>query len=859
MDTFKKVALCFCVATVLVACGGGGGENPVVNEPKNTDSVPSGVSLENVIAYPADVQYVNLVESGITASKIISVNGLLDAKIKDGNISFATLGDTGSNIQGKIQFVDTNGKSYDLPITVASSRLLSAQPVTEKPEESEIESVVKDTLEIKGLIPGNFILGDGSAISFALVNAPKIDSIKSKIVIDGTDGTTSTEFDAKSYFKWDSTTSTYSVSGNDLNGLYEKLPYYPVTLTFSFLSLDREYARIYEMTIQRASAKLKGTLVNSAGAALTSLAGKTVDIVGFNTGVRKVAAVNADGSFTIDKLPTDTYEISVVDLDNPKTVIGTVFISKTDTNVNFNLDATLLLPTGITVESGTLLYGTHFHGNGVKPIPRDKSSVKKSYPIGLESTCSPSEGSFTVTAANAGAAQTCVINYMVPKGTKSVEVLTTVTTEEYPEYTQELSEFNDTWSYAVNGIPSNVIRASGEVNTTHYSKGTISTKKCYDVSSATKNADLKISGSLVTTNIGDSDLPTTVSAAFKNSCSDVKITKAVFGSPNSKGYQVVNAPKPIAGYYLSVPISSAAIAWGIPLQVEFSPKDAEITHVNVMATQGGKELPLGNFFDKAIISQEKIAIKDFIMPKTNLNVAEGVIQISVELKGKLKGTTFSTDAELIKFGSQDKYTPLFLAGDNSSLSTRRYGIRDAGGDSWARASTINWLLSKTYRFNDITGLHAPQNPTTGRSILNHTGHSDGKQIDMRYSDGAGGYSEDLGGAGLGAKISELANKAKAEVDKINAATTPEEKEAVAKTNLVKLQDWIIANRNMITSESNSGSVRKIHIGNSFIYKILVEGKFPSDSTSILGVEAWSLPLNVSVADDHLDHWHVSLK
>ena len=69
-------------------------------------------------------------------------------------------------------------------------------------------------------------------------------------------------------------------------------------------------------------------------------------------------------------------------------------------------------------------------------------------------------------------------------------------------------------------------------------------------------------------------------------------------------------------------------------------------------------------------------------------------------------------------------------------------IRDRG--SWATDSTIQWLTANAFRFDDISSLHIAQ-LSSGRSVLDHAGHNDGVQLDIRYADGLGGYSEALGG------------------------------------------------------------------------------------------------------------------
>jgi hypothetical protein len=197
----------------------------------------------------------------------------------------------------------------------------------------------------------------------------------------------------------------------------------------------------------------------------------------------------------------------------------------------------------------------------------------------------------------------------------------------------------------------------------------------------------------------------------------------------------------------------------------------------------------------------------------------------------------------ISFKSERTFVPLFLIGDQLPDS-RRYGARDQGGDSWGTYNTLQWLTGRSYRFDDISGLHVPQT-ASGRSALGHAGHSDGTQMDMRYADGSGGFSETLGGANNGTAIRNLLNEAQAE---LGSTVTP-------KLDLAKA--WISANRTMMATEASSA--RKIHAGLAWIKLALCDGKFP-DQTNIPGVGVWtSKPSIVSFVESHLHHWHLSRK
>lgn len=229
---------------------------------------------------------------------------------------------------------------------------------------------------------------------------------------------------------------------------------------------------------------------------------------------------------------------------------------------------------------------------------------------------------------------------------------------------------------------------------------------------------------------------------------------------------------------------------------------------------------------------------------------KGKVVVTVRIKGKVQGTEATSDPDeggQVELNGETAFTPLYLANNESGLGGRRYGSRDAGGDSWATRQTITWLHSRAYRFDDISGQHITQS-ANGRSILGHSGHSDGQQIDMRYADGQGGYSDALGGQGDGASIQQMFNGARHEV-----TTTAQQK-----PQLAALQAWITANRALLDAEAASNSTRVIYIGPSFIKRSLVDGAFPvSPSVQIPGVSAWTKPAKVQIDPAHLSHWHLS--
>ncbi len=58
---------------------------------------------------------------------------------------------------------------------------------------------------------------------------------------------------------------------------------------------------------------VSGKVVDDSGSTLTALAGKTVVLSGFNSGIRRSAAIQANGTFSIANVPTDSYSLSLAD------------------------------------------------------------------------------------------------------------------------------------------------------------------------------------------------------------------------------------------------------------------------------------------------------------------------------------------------------------------------------------------------------------------------------------------------------------------------------------------------------------------------------------------------------------------
>jgi len=387
-------------------------------------------------------------------------------------------------------------------------------------------------------------------------------------------------------------------------------------------------------------------------------------------------------------------------------------------------------------------------------------------------------------------------------------------------------------------------------------QGTITKTLCVDVSAATKDGPLTVGGTVSATNIGDSLLPTGTLVEMSTACAALSVTDAKFLSPNKDGHpelQPIKLQGNLAGPYLSVTLNGADATHTLPMEINYTPADAAITEVNIGVSADGaipafssdNLLDQANTVENGKISFTGISLPAFAASKTNSKVA-----VTVRIKAKVQDIAVTSDPKeggQVSFNGEVAYTPLFLANNEAGLGARRYGNRDAGGDSWSTQQTIDWLQARAYRFDDISAQHITQT-VTGRSILGHSGHSDGQQLDLRYADGLGGYSDALGGQHNGTAIQQMIAAARQEVVS-NTSQKPQ---------LAALQAWITANRTLLDTEAQAPTTRVIYIGPSFIKLALVDGRFSgSPSIAIPGISAWVKPARVQVDAAHLSHWHLS--
>ncbi|OEZ93257.1 hypothetical protein JAB8_03700 [Janthinobacterium sp. HH106] len=814
-----------------------------------TFSTSTGIALDPV--RPAQVVVLPLSGLGFPdgADSVKASGAVTDVLLQEGSLRFSTPGDTG--VDQHAQFSLSKGGKVTILDLLIQTELPTAVETYVEPNDDGSVPAAAPVLAITGLGPNNRLQPGG--LGLRLVGAPPLAlQDDSDGLLSGPDGMA---ISLKSYWTFDAASGTFSIGATAMQQLLAPLPNGSYDLNLNFVSQDGEFTASYALIVIKSGIVLQGQLRTPAGGNATGLAGKKMLLAGYNNRQRQVAVVDATGAFHFDGVLPDTYQLTLNDLVHPNVVSVSAVVFNSSSNVNVDIVYPYAASPALRAEAKTYTAGSVTQDGAAPPAREVPASHRAAGDVTPQDDADSK--TFTATAAAQNQTISSPIAFTVPKDTKNVGVKITVSTAEYPVYTTAQSQYNDTWSYSVTGLPGVNLAAAGAVNQSHFTQGTIVRTECVDVSKQTKDGALTLGGNVSATNIGDSALATVTTVELSLACKGLKVTLAKFLSPNKDAHPVLQPIKltgNLPGPYVSVSQGNATATHTLPLELHYTPAAATITEVNIGIASGGGDPA---FSTQNLLSQTNtktagtVKFPSLVLPAFAGAKLDKKAVVTVRLKGRIDNTDASSDpAEggQVAFKGDTAYIPLYLANDEAALAARRYGTRDPGGDSWATRLAIAWLAGKAYRFDDISGQHVTQT-ATGRSILGHSGHSDGQQIDLRYADGAGGYTDALGGQNDGAAIHQLINDAKAEVV-ANPAQKPK---------LAALLAWIAANRAMLALEAAQASTRVIYIGPSFIKRALVDGRFSAAPTdNIPGAGAWTKPAKVHIEAGHLSHWHISI-
>lgn len=806
-------------------------------------------------------------------------------KVATGNVLYFLAPEEQFGDSRSIVRIDGGGKSLFVAFDW-TSRLGPAivQQEGDGGEESSPSAQAAVKLRATGLTGADTINATTTSVSFTLEGGKALSAPLSSLALETATGTQT----VTDWFSFDPAAVRYTLKAerlSDFLGAVRLSERATLMLSLATPGYDEVYNLQHRLVY--GGATINVALLNASGGAATDLVGAAFTIRGLDTGYSAKAVVGADGTMAFTSLPRDSYEIREVVYEARTALAGFAVLTNGAATVALTISRAPVL-TGATIgspnsaqspEATTQLSQSYTSSSFIEPGAIEYADPKRLASVASvpPSVAQPNVYDVSVSSGARDQRRASPISYDIPQGSSQIFVKVDITTAEYPTYTTVNSRFNDLWSFTViPPVPFAKFENSGKVNTTHSTKGTISEQKCYDVSSQTKNASVKITGEVASINIGDSLLATTVRVTIDTKC-PLTITKFDGKEVANDGYPIIYPRKPenggggnVLAQYISMPRKVMLPEnFGIPSIINFSPTTAKITSVELIQRNSAADVSLGTTY----LAQSSTPISgkiDFahllLTPNSSLNPVSGRIQIMARVRGTVDGIESVSEPFPLTVAGVQSFFPLYRAADIMGISdVYRYPTphpEETGGDDWATYSMAQWIALSGLRFNDISAANLRQFKATPPasacggyavgygSVLCHSGHSDGQQVDVRYADGNGGYQSDSLSQDNAAGLNTLANAAKAEA--ANASLT-------SRPNLDRLVRWIKDNRSIIEQYDARGEVRRVFVGKKHVAELLISGMFPGTTTPVPTIIAWTKPSKVYPADAHLDHWHISTR
>lgn len=356
---------------------------------------------------------------------------------------------------------------------------------------------------------------------------------------------------------------------------------------------------------------------------------------------------------------------------------------------------------------------------------------EESHPIPRPATRQPSapgrngalvpggDGEDTVTVASGpeGAMMEEMLDIPLKKGTKTVTLKYEVCSDEYPEYVLPQSEFNDAWAVEVyaNLTGATLFSKSMNVNSQLWSAPTWRGDGCtgdvtttLNVEALTKKADTSLTMLVRSMNVSDELLPTYVMAGLSHVDIDIDFVSI---SDNRS--------------HISVPRSGLNNTNQVTMDIKATkPKDARFTKIKVTLLGEGGDLQV--LIDQAGVGGSVVDRgNDILRVTVTMSQRASAVNTDPPPTGALR-YKFRIDVKRKTDESYDEeefsgYTGLW----GMPQTVARYGVRDPGGDDWAKRETYRWLQNNAgliTRVDDISGEHGMN--------IGHQTHDRGVDIDM---------------------------------------------------------------------------------------------------------------------------------
>jgi hypothetical protein len=569
---------------------------------------------------------------------------------------------------------------------------------------------------------------------------------------------------------------------------------------------------------------------------------------------------NGAGVLVFDDLPNGTYEITGATsaAGDTFTASGALFVNR-DINVQVNLlgvddvaagvPAFELLTTPIQVASSI---------EDQRQLLEQQRSAQGA-PIGPAGN-----GTISVLAAAEDQIVSASAQATIPQGTAKAQLEYEVETDEFPDFVQEQSEFNDNWTVKVLA-PSGATLFSIARNVNQQlfieplwnETGTTGLiVRDIDVSALTATGEAVLTLSISATNIGDSAFATSVSARIAPS------TLRIANIERDTVDRIVNCgnhAKPQNNQDgFSIPFAGDVNVRQRELSAVLVGRadDANITNVRVEVLSVDTGAPLATLFDGApddgFVNHVTTGGDDKVVVRVT-NTSERPSQVAGSSPPASQEVRYRITVEAVAPGSSPQSATResadFLALWRMPDLFTRTGCRDEGQDDWCSRAASIWLEDNgalLSAINDISGEHARN---TG-----HATHGEGTDIDMRQ------YASGTFPTGSGGQIyAHLAGKVRDAMGGDAAATA-------------EVDAWVLAQRSGIEPLIALPTVAQVLIGiggtlpdhpmpDGWLKDLLRDGEFDhAGGTFSIPAGAWTdANINkVIPTGGHNDHHHVTL-
>lgn len=318
----------------------------------------------------------------------------------------------------------------------------------------------------------------------------------------------------------------------------------------------------------------------------------------------------------------------------------------------------------------------------------------------------------------------------VAQGTQQVVLRYQVTTLEYPYYVQQQSVFNDTWSLSVHVRQSGaqLFNMARNVNSqltqapiwlANGSTGYI--EQSFDVSALTTQGSAELLLAATATNVGDAQLPTIVDAELSDDPDRLvieEVTSDVLANTtgDSRSYAV-----PLQG-------GTNLLSRWFTLRIT-KPEGSQVTRVKAELQHGSGTM--GQILDEGAGANVQVIDDRTLRVRVTYHDVGGTINtVAPPAHGiTYKFTVYAQHegAEISDDAISAAKRALWRMQAAWRDGTRRYGMRDDGGDDWLAARTWEYIDrhgALLTRIDDISGEH-------GRNI-GHSTHDVGTDIDLYH-------------------------------------------------------------------------------------------------------------------------------